>query len=52
MPDTVGPVPNTLTAATSTVYTDPTVALGTLYVVVGADTVILVWESRTLWYNV
>ena len=46
MPDTVGPTPNTLTAAI------PTVALGMLYAVVGADTVILVWESRTLWCNV
>ena len=41
MVDSISPVPNTLTAATPTVYTDPTVALGILCVVVGAGIGIL-----------
>ena len=41
MVNTVGPVPNTLTAATPTVYTDPTVASSIVYVVIEFKTVAL-----------
>ena len=41
MVNTVGPVPNILIAATPTVYTDPTLASGILYVVVEFETVAL-----------
>lgn len=50
MVDIKVPVPNTLIAATSTVYTDPIVALCMTIVLVGTGTVVvLASKPVTLW---
>ena len=50
MADVVSPVPNTLTAATPTLYIDPAKTLDIMCVVVGAGISVLISGRVTLGY--